>query len=140
MRYKNKQTLFRIALNISLTLPPLYFLYLPKLLVNVLSSREYQSLPTTLCAPCSRRTSVGSGGSVCMISNRSEASHKKPRDLAAGQKMGWVRHSDVDGLYKIVSMWLRVKGKRKKKKNIPCVRFATQQPAHQIFHFFSFLP
>lgn len=75
-----------------------------------------------------------------MISNRSEASHKKPRDLAAGQKMGWVRHSDVDGLYKIVSMWLRVKGKRKKKKNIPCVRFAAQQPAHQIFHFFSFLP
>lgn len=97
---QNKQTLFRIALNISLTLPPLYFLYLPKLLVNVLSSREYQSLPTTLCAPCSRRTSVGSGGSVCMISNRSEASHKKPRDLAAGQKMGWVRHSDVDGLTK----------------------------------------
>lgn len=120
------QTLFRIALNISLTLPPLYFLYLPKLPVNVLSNREYQSLPTTLCAPCSRSTSVGSAGSVCMISNRSEASHRKPRRLAAGQKMGWVRHSDVDGLTNAkMRVSLGERNERKEKRTLRRARYST---------------
>jgi len=47
---------------------PLYFRYLPRLLVNTLSSREYQSRPTTELASVSSMTSVGSGGSNSMIS------------------------------------------------------------------------
>lgn len=61
-------TLFLIARNKSRTLPPLYFLYFPKLLVNTLSARENQSLPTTSNARDSSATIGGSGGSRLRIS------------------------------------------------------------------------
>lgn len=91
-------TLFRIALNKSLTLAPLYFLYLPKLLMNILSIFEHQSRPTTSIAPDSSVMMADSGGSCSMISNRSDASHRNARRLDGVQKNGWVRHSEVSGL------------------------------------------
>ena len=94
-------TLFRIALSKSLTLPPLYFRYLPRLLMNTLSSLMYQSLPTTVSASVSSMTNVASGGSSSITSNRSEASHKNDNLLAGVQKKGCVRHSGVSGLFNV---------------------------------------
>lgn len=91
-------TLFLIARNRSLTLPPLYFRYLFNDPVNALSALEYQSLPTTSTALASSATMGGSGGSALRISKRSDASHRNASRLAGVQKKGCTRQSPVSGL------------------------------------------
>ena len=97
-QYSGTRTLFRSARRRSCTDRPSYFLNFPRFSTKILSSRETQSVPTTLMALSSSKTRLGSRGSRHMISKRSEASCKNPSRRPGSQKYGCMRHVFVSGL------------------------------------------
>lgn len=85
---RNNITLFRRALNKSLTLLPSYFLYFPRSFATTRSIRLYQSTPITVEASDSSACNNKEGGSRSSISNLSDASCKNANLFDVVQKKG----------------------------------------------------